>query len=354
MGLDPKSAVMDVSNSKTRILYVDVLRILACISVVFIHCTIMIHNGDLIHSSRWLVADIINSATRWCVPAFFMLSGATILDYRERYSTAVFYKKRFVRVLIPFIIWTAIYLVWGAKSGIFVIGNFQDVLNRTVSGPAMYHLWFFYSLLGIYLVVPLLSVLTSHTSRKLLYLFVVFCIINNQILPLITKFTSVTIGFKIPLADSFLDYFLLGWLLKDASVKKGVRYGLYAVGFLCVVATAVLSYLLSQTSEDLYFMNYETLTTFFSTMAVFIFVKNVRWEKVIHGSFSSKAVRVLADSSFGIYLIHLIVKYYFVDIFHLVENSIRFMTVGTVCVYIISFIFVFVLRKIPVVKYLVP
>ena len=343
-----------VNSQKSRILYIDILRVLASISVVFIHCATMVHNVDLIHTKQWLVSDLINSLARWCVPIFFMISGATTLDYRKRYSTAIFYKKRFIKVLIPFIIWTGVYLIWGASVGLLQINSLGDVIRRSISEPAMYHLWFFYSLLGIYLVVPVLSLITTHASKRLLYALVLLCIFTNQVLPLITKFTSFTFWFHIPLTDSYLGYFLLGWLLKDVAFKRSIRYGLYLAGLLSVAATAVLSYLLSQKGEDLYFMNYETLTTLFSTLAVFVLIKNVHWERILLNKPSCTLLSELANASFGIYLIHIIVKHYFVEIFHLIENSIGFMTVGAVFVYLISFIIVMILRRIPMIKNLVP
>ena len=76
-----------------RIVYFDVLNILACVSVVILH-----HNGIVHHfsnSTAWNQALVAEVLFYWAVPVFFMLSGATLLNYRERYSTRVFFKERF-------------------------------------------------------------------------------------------------------------------------------------------------------------------------------------------------------------------------------------------------------------------
>ena len=40
-----------------------------------------------------------------------MISGATLFDYRERYQTGAYFKKRFLKTGLPFITWTLINLV---------------------------------------------------------------------------------------------------------------------------------------------------------------------------------------------------------------------------------------------------
>lgn len=75
-----------------RILYFDVLNIMACFCVILMH-----HNG-IVHffsdTMQWKQALIVEVVAYWAVPVFFMLTGATLLDYSERYDTKTFFKKR--------------------------------------------------------------------------------------------------------------------------------------------------------------------------------------------------------------------------------------------------------------------
>ena len=41
-----------------------------------------------------------------------MITGATLMDCRKRYSTAVFLKKRFTRTVIPYLGWVLFELVF--------------------------------------------------------------------------------------------------------------------------------------------------------------------------------------------------------------------------------------------------
>ena len=96
-------------RSQSRILYFDVLNIAACIAVIFLH-----HNG-IVHSFTntlaWRESLIAECAFYWAVPIFLMLSGANLLNYREKYSTKVFFKKRIIRTVIPWLFWSAVMLV---------------------------------------------------------------------------------------------------------------------------------------------------------------------------------------------------------------------------------------------------
>ena len=81
-------------NRKQRILYLDVLNIFACFAVLMLHHNGIVHNYN-VNSLAWKQALIFEVLFYWAVPIFFMLTGATLVSYREQYSTKVFFTKRF-------------------------------------------------------------------------------------------------------------------------------------------------------------------------------------------------------------------------------------------------------------------
>lgn len=94
---------MDGSKHQEHIIYFDILNIMATISVVWIHFGNEVHWYD--GSQVWYWCLFIQVICYWAVPVFFMLTGATCLNYRERYSTIEFLKRRFKRTLIPYLFW---------------------------------------------------------------------------------------------------------------------------------------------------------------------------------------------------------------------------------------------------------
>ena len=67
---------------------------------------------ELRYERYWITANIIECICYFAVPIFFMISGATLLNYRKRYTTAVFFKKRFGKTLVLFLIWSVISAIW--------------------------------------------------------------------------------------------------------------------------------------------------------------------------------------------------------------------------------------------------
>ena len=63
---------------KKRILYFDILNILACFGVVCLHQNGIVHWYD-IHTAPFKQSLIFEVGFFWAVPIFFMLSGATYL-----------------------------------------------------------------------------------------------------------------------------------------------------------------------------------------------------------------------------------------------------------------------------------
>ena len=85
-----------------RIPYFDILNVFACLSVIALHCNGYTHT--FAHDAAWKQAIFFETIFYSAVPIFFMLSGATLLGYKKRYNTKDFYKKRFIKTFIPYIL----------------------------------------------------------------------------------------------------------------------------------------------------------------------------------------------------------------------------------------------------------
>ena len=73
--------------------YLDILNIIAIIAVIALH-----HNGG-VHTYRneasWYFNLIIECIFYFAVPVFLLITGATLMKYRERYNTKTFFKTNF-------------------------------------------------------------------------------------------------------------------------------------------------------------------------------------------------------------------------------------------------------------------
>ena len=152
-----------------REIWLDWLRVVACFLVMLTHSTEPFYLGGkgsliLTHSDAvW--AAVMDVLSRAAVVLFIIASS--YLQFPLHYSTKEFFRKRALRILPPFILWSIVYaLVWGSP-----VQNFKDLLWNF--NYAAGHLWFVYMLLGLYLIMPVLSPWVRKASRKELSLYLV-------------------------------------------------------------------------------------------------------------------------------------------------------------------------------------
>lgn len=81
-----------------------------------------------------------------------MLSGALLLPCNDITFSKVF--RRIIRVVLPLITWGAIYLEYIS----YWTGD-EAVLNKLFCEYPMYHFWYVYMIIGLYLLLPLLNMI---------------------------------------------------------------------------------------------------------------------------------------------------------------------------------------------------
>ena len=160
---------------RKREVWVDWMRIAACFLVMLVHSTEPFYLGGegslILNGADAFWASLFDSFARACVPVFVVASS--YLQFPIHYSTGEFFRRRAVRILIPFVLWTIVYaLIWGEP-----VQNFRDLLFNFKYEAG--HLWFVYMLLGLYLLMPLLSPWAEKVSRKELLFFLCLCFLTS-------------------------------------------------------------------------------------------------------------------------------------------------------------------------------
>lgn len=145
----------------------DVMNIVACIAVIAMHMNGAVWSFS--YERYWLTSLIIECVCFWAVPVFFMISGATLLDYRTRYTTREYFQKRLGRTGVPFLFWSVVSIFWA----VFVTHGLEpDVLKSAplfldavlnTRGLSIY--WFFPPLFALYLAIPFLSLIPQENRE---------------------------------------------------------------------------------------------------------------------------------------------------------------------------------------------
>ena len=146
----------------------DVLRVLACLLVIWQHASehyYIMYDGHLSHESSTTIIAFLNSLSRCSVPLFVMISGYFLLPMKD--SATLFLRKRLTRILGPFIVWCVGYAIYYVFYWHHSLGQcLRNIAHIPVNyGTEVGHLWYVYMLLGLYLLVPVLSPWLRQCSR---------------------------------------------------------------------------------------------------------------------------------------------------------------------------------------------
>lgn len=155
------------NNIAKREIWIDWMRVAACFMVILVHSTEPFYlggNGSLIlNEADAFWSSFFDSFVRACVPLFIVASS--YLQFPLHYSAGEFVRRRAVRILIPFVLWSLVYaFAWGEP-----VSNLKSLLlNFNYSAG---HLWFVYMLIGVYMLMPLLSPWAEKVGKKELQVY---------------------------------------------------------------------------------------------------------------------------------------------------------------------------------------
>ena len=187
-----------------RLFYLDLLRIFATLLIVVLHLVPLVHPQMEIASMKWRAANVISSLCRWCVPVFFMISGALFLSCEKEISTKRLYGKTLLRMLISFFVWSAMYaLVHCLLNG----KGKWTFLNQLLRGH--YHMWYILAIISLYWITPLLRMITA--SKKVTEYFLLTGFLFSFVFSRVLGFVQL---FELPLL--FFDYSVAGLYRRKA------------------------------------------------------------------------------------------------------------------------------------------
>ena len=171
--------------TEKREIWIDWLRIIACFLVMATHCCEPFYLGGegsmILTKSDAIWVSILNVLPRASVALFVVASS--YLQFPLHYSTGEFFRRRAVRILIPFAVWSLVYaLIWGEP-----VQNLKDLaLNFNYAAG---HMWFVYMLVGLYLLMPLLSPWAEKVGKRELLVFLGIWLFSTLI-PLIRQWAG--------------------------------------------------------------------------------------------------------------------------------------------------------------------
>ncbi len=342
-------------SNKANIQFLDTLRALATLGVIIIHVSTPVLKMTYGRNMEfWWIGNGIDSCVRFVIAMFLMLSGATMLS--KTYKLGDFYLRRFMRVLVPFLFWSAIYCVYlwqnlptkSQPADLFSI--FSWALNLFVNQSISRHFWYIYMIVIIYVFVPFLGKAVRKLNKTTLWSILLVWILIN----VAQTFHWFTISSWPVLLQHFFGYIMysgylvLGYQLMKVQIPSyRIRILAAFVFILTILIAAVSTWFLSKQAHKLDTSMYGSLTpnTLLQSVALFILLKDIATNNKIVRWFITN----LSNYSYGIYLVHVLIINLLFDhkIFWTMAHPLLSLPAIVSLVLISSFGMIFVLRKVP-------
>lgn len=329
-------------TQQSKILYLEMIRIIAIFSVILLHCNSQFFiDATMFESQTWWFANIVNAVSRFGVPLFFMISGYLLLSSKTADNITLFYKKRALKIIPPFLIWSFIYYCNNCikNNDVFSV---KDFLIGVGTQNIIYHFWYLYTILFFYLLTPFLKKMIMQCSKKQLYLCFFIIIFPATICPFFNRLFQKWCFYFPMVVDGYWGYFLLGYILGTYDIQKKHRYILYCIAILAVFVAIFGTDRTSSAAEiDTFYTGGYQYHAFIISAAIFLFLKYRPFQNKLF----SNIISTLGNLSFGLYLCHALVIEK-ISIFLPLPRVYMKIIIYTVITFIVGYIMLYCISKI--------
>ena len=346
---------------KKRVIWIELLRIVACFGVIVLHMGAQHFRDVPVDSYTWAVSNIYHGITRFAVGCFIMISGMLYLDKKRTWNLKKLFLKNILPIAVAYAFWQLFYAVYRC-----IVGNIPFMSVEFIKKTLIYvseryfHLWYLPMLIGLLIMTPLLWEIVNCENGKKWEEYIIVCFFIFKItvvsagylpLPFKTYILNLMKTVQPDLMIGYVGYYVLGHYLSHYELPKKLEKAVYVLGVVGIIAGIGLCYYFSLQkgkAVQSYYENY-TVAAFFWCSAMFLFFKNyvsrIQWK-----SKAETVICTMGGCTFGIYLIHA----FFINV--LKRNGIQTMLFNEVIsipllalvIFVLCYISVRIVKKIPV------
>ncbi len=350
--------------NKKRVIWIELLRIMACIGVIGIHAGSQHFRDMPLDSSVWAVSNFYHGINRFAVASFIMISGCLYLDQKRTWDLKRLWKRNILPVAVAYIFWQVFYAAYRiitngtlAKGGKAALVKFMVYISKSY-----FHLWYLPMLIGFLIITPMLWEIVNSTRGKQWEEYMIILFLVFQILPYTVNYfpfpwkehvMDILQTVQPEMVTGYIGYFVLGHYLSHYEISKKLEYLVYVLGVIMILAAIGLCYISSQKAGkpiQSFYENY-TLAGFLWGSSFFLFFKN-HLSKIKWSEQQEKTICYLGSCTFGIYLIHALIR----NILHkvgidsmMIGNTVIAIPIVIALIFVISLIAVMIIKKIPLI-----
>lgn len=359
-------------ETKKRKIYIEVIRIIACLCVIFTHT---MERGYFLfsvfpeNSLRYWAYMMLSVFVKAAVPMFFLISGVLLIAKEEAIRSL--YKKRVLKIFVVLILFSFLYY---CRYIVYDISNFsiRNFFYELSISNWNFTYWYLYAFLAFLIGLPFLRILAKNMQKKeFCYLFLLI-LIYKAVIPIIEyvlwkgseSFNSSIRTLWIN-ADIFI-YPILGYYLEykvDVKTVKKWIVPLWLINIVTIGMTCLITYYKIKVTGECSENQSQTFFSCFSMInvaTVYLSVKYWMGNIKMPGRLE-KMICSFGEATFGIYLLHLlflqqlpvIPKVWRVLEKILGPNSLLSALIVCVIVMGLSYLVTLIMKKMPIMKKLV-
>lgn len=283
-----------------RIVFLDLLRIIACFFVIVNH-TVPIIIRDHEPSFSWFASIAYLFCSKAAVPIFLMISGYTMLNRQDSNVKSFF---RIFRYGCTLVLFSGIYFMNQYLAGKWPL-NVRFFLERFLGGWITNAFWYMYLYLGILVMIPFLQKFVSVLSQNDYLIFFVLSSLYYSVWPIVLHYFpewQITEYFSLPLFNSYIAILLLGYYFRNYCRPSGCWRIPCAVGYIGSVALNVIltysEYLRNNGESYFFYDNRVFFPILLGAFCLFGLISTVQMQES-----ARRVVTFLGGLTFGMYLL---------------------------------------------------
>ena len=293
--------------------WVSWLRFVAICGVVVIHAASgTAASPDAPSTLHGRLAILLDIGAIFTVPVFVMVSGALLLDPASYKGPRAFLRHRTWRIVVPLVFWH----LWYVAD--YQVRHQHDASPRqlvamTMNGTLSPVLYFFWIILGLSLLSPLLIPFLAQATRRQ----VVIAGVAAALVPVLTISTTDLRGADVVMVETpwtwwlpYLGVFLLGWGLRGV-VLRGLPLAALTVGTAALGALLVWQFAHRDSADLLQTLSpvsYYGIGVVTYAVAIFLVFQGwLRPDGPLRAVCSPRGVRLgrlLGDATLGVFALH--------------------------------------------------
>lgn len=353
--------VKDRKNSQKKEYreYLSLASVISALAVIFLHVNSCFWEFSATER-YWQTANIIECTFYFAVPVFFMISGANLLDFFDRYGLRVFFRKRFSKTVIPYIFWSILGLLY--QMCVFrnpkpADMNAEYIVKGLLDGSLVRIYWYFPALFVVYLSLPLFAAVAKERRKTVFTYLVAAGFLLNSLIPFLLRVrgSSYAFPYSVSVVGGYLILLPLGWLLSHMDFAPWQRAVFYVCGIagllMHIIGTRTVSVAAGKIVDT--YKGYVNVPCLLYSTGIFLLIR-YGLSRLLQIHFLKRLVDFLAHYTFGIYLVHIYVLWTLLHVFVINQHSIVYRLTAPFLVFFISVGCIFLIRLIPGAKKLLP